>query len=498
MEKIATNDLRSRMIAKSQSKDVSASLMSNQAEIEENTPTPNIPKPPDPESSKGNEAAQEKSLVPVEATSTEGGQEKALTKQDQPDFHLDHAERLDPQKFPNPPVGETKYFPTTIQNVTFLLNGYGIKVKYNVIKKEPEIIVPGLACSLDNASSSKMTQIKSLARQNGLSTTGLEDMILAIADRNQFNPVATWIKSKPWDGEDRLQKFYDTLTEREDYPTYLKEILVKRWMISAIAAIFMPQGFKCRGVLTLQGKQGAGKTSWFRSLVPDNQLRESVLKLDQRMDAGDKDCIIAAATHWIVELGELEGSFSRNMDRLKGFLTNDIDKVRIPYARCASVFPRRTVFSASVNETRFLVDSTGNSRWWTIPVTSINYQHQLEMQQIWAQFLVEYENGEQWWLTTEEEDLLEALNQDHRVVSVIEERVLPVLDLSRKNEDGLPAMTATELLIKLGFKHATNPQAKECGSILRHHLGEPKKIKGIMKWRIPIAKQPDFTKIDEF
>jgi putative DNA primase/helicase len=359
-------------------------------------------------------------------------------------------------------------------------------------------VVPGLVTTIDNAESIALTQIKSLARQNGMSVTGLEDTILAIADRNQYNPVANWIKSKPWDGHDRLQSFYDTLTEREDFPNQFKELLIKRWMISGVAALFEPVGFRSRGVLTIQGPQSAGKTSWIAALIPDPTLRESSVKLDHHLDAGNKDSQIAAATHFLIEIGELESSFRRDVARLKGFITSDCDKIRLPYARSASVFPRRSVFAATVNDTRFLVDTTGNTRWWVIPVTKINYQHQLDMQQIWAQFTVEYEKGEQWWLTPEEEGLLEMLNRDHRVVSVIEERLMPVLDLSRKNEEGLPAMTPTEVLMKIGYKTVINQQAKECGALLREHLGEPKKIQGYMKWRIPFAKQDDIVKIEDY
>ena len=396
----------------------------------------------------------------------------------------------------HPPSGDSKTIPATIPNVSYLLKGYGITVGYNVIKKELQFSVPGLVCTPDNADAVAMTQIKSLARLCNISVASIEEVLAAIADRHQFNPVATWIKSEKWDGIDRLPEFYDTLTVEDDFPKEFKERLIYRWMISGVAAVIKPQGFKSRGVLTLQGRQSLGKTSWIAALVPDVALRESVVKLDHHLDAGDKDSKISAVTHWIVEIGELESSFSRNVSRLKGFITSDYDKIRVPYGRTTSNYPRKTVFSATVNDSRFLVDSTGNSRFWVIPVTKIDYQHGLDMQQIWAQFAVEYENGEQWWLTPAEEQILETYNNNHRVISVIEERVMPILDLSRKGEDGLSAMTPTALLMKIGYKSVSNPQAKECGSLLRQHLGEPKKINGYQKWRIPFAIQQDITRLD--
>jgi putative DNA primase/helicase len=469
------------------------------AETESPQPPPSPPKPPIPKLNKEEEPPDvaAEAMEQMTTSVTQAHQETELTESRLQDFHLDQAERLMTESFPHPPNEGSRSVPATIPNVQHLLDGYNIKARYNVIKKAPEFVIPGLVSTVDNADNVALVQVKSLARLCGLSVSTIEEVILAIADRHQYNPVANWIMSKPWDGIDRLQAFYDTLTVKEGFLNQFKECLMRRWMISAVAAVLKPQAFKTRLVLTLQGDQGIGKTSWFASLVSDISLRESVIKLDQRMDAGDKDCVIAAATHWIVELGELEGSFRRNIDRLKGFLTNDVDKVRIPYARSASVFPRRTVFGASVNDDKFLVDPTGNTRWGVIPVTKINYNHGLDMQQVWAQVVTLYESGEQWWLTPGEEAFLEEQNRNYSVVSVVEERVMQVLDLTRKGENGLPAMTPSELLMRIGYKSVTNPQAKECAALLRRHLGESKRIRGSDKWRIPFAKGPDFVNFDD-
>ena len=172
---------------------------------------------------------------------------------------------------------------------------------------------------------------------------------------------------------------------------------------------------------------------------------------------------------------------------MKGFLTSDCDKIRQPYARTYSEYQRRTVFFASVNQSDFLVDMTGNSRWWTVPVSKINYQHGIDMQQLFAQLAEDFGNGKQWWLTRQEEELLEACNIEHKRVSVIRERLLEKVDLDLIGKDGNPAMSASEVLAKLDYLKPTNPQCRECGGILRELFGEPKKIRGIYKWRIPLT-----------
>lgn len=109
------------------------------------------------------------------------------------------------------------------------------------------------------------------------------------------------------------------------------------------------------------------------------------------------------------------------------------------------------------------------------------------MQQLWAQMAVEFNAGEQWWLTREEEAMLEEHNKQHRSISVIAERVLGAVDLKRVGENGLRAMSPSELLIKLDIKNPTNSQCKECAAVLREYVGESKRINGINKWYIPFA-----------
>ena len=413
------------------------------------------------------------------------------------DFFLDKAEPMPPKNFPNQPAENARNIPATIPNVLALLRHYKIIARYDMIKKKDEFIVPGVVGTTDNIDAVSLENIVSLMRLNNISSSRLEPTLLAIADRHPYNPVATWINSKPWDGVDRLGIFYQTLVTTEDFDQDFKNMLIFRWLLSAVAAVFKPQGFKARGVLTLQGDQSLGKTTWFSNLIPDDALRDKAIKTDHHMDAGEKDSKIAAATHWIVEIGELESSFRRDIARLKGFITADSDKVRLPYGRTTSNFPRRTVFCATVNDARFLVDATGNTRWWTIPVVDVDYEHpHIDMQQVWAQVAVAFHKGERWWLSKEEEQQLENFNNDHRVINVVEEELMTHLDLSRKNDAKLPAMTATEVLQKLGFKHITNNQAKECASVLRRCLGNPKKIQGYMKWRVPVINKTNFD--DDF
>ncbi len=366
-----------------------------------------------------------------------------------------------------------------------MLEQNGIMARYNVIKKKSEISIPGMSLTMDNADNVSMTHIISLATLNGMRTDLVPGFVEAIADRHAYNPMEVWIRSKPWDGKDRLPAYYGTLQAKEGFPPGLKKVYMYRWALSIVAAALKPSGFRCRGVLTLQGPQSLGKTSWGLSLINDPVLRESLIKTDHHLDGGNKDSQIGAITHLIVEIGELESSFKRDVSRLKGFLTADSDKIRRPYARVEAEYPRRTVFYATVNQSDFLVDNTGNSRWWTIPVVKINYEHDIDMQQVFAQLAVDFENGEPWWLNAEEEAQLAAQNKLHQSYSLVGEKLADYVDFDRQPVPEDDAFTATELLDFAGIERPTNQQAKECGAILRQAFGDPKRIQGRDKWRIP-------------
>lgn len=406
-----------------------------------------------------------------------------------PIFDLDNVQSLDPDDFPHK-IDSRNGNPIlrpTIQNVKHLLQRYGITARYNVIAKKLIINIPNLKGSPENFSNTAINHIISLAALNGIPIGQIANFVETIGDENLFNPVADWITSKPWDGVDRLPEIYETLETAEDFPIELKEALLRRWLLSAVAAATLPSGFYGRGVLTLQGPQGIGKTTWIRRLVPDSMMQNELVLLGHHLDPGSKDSQITAVSHWIVEIGELDSSFRKDVARLKGFITTSKDKVRRPYAKADSEYPRRTVFCATVNEVTFLIDQTGNTRWWTMPVTKIDYQHNINLQQLYAQLKDELDQGTPWWLTLEENNMLDEQNLTHRAVSSVQERLLLNLDFDEP-ESGWKYLSATEALQHIGIDHPSNPQCRECGTILREHFGAPKKIQGVFKWRLPMKR----------
>ncbi|OYX56008.1 MAG: hypothetical protein B7Y86_11205 [Brevundimonas subvibrioides] len=393
--------------------------------------------------------------------------------------------------FPDRPPPRSDRPPATIANIEHLLNYAGIEVRYNEVSKRDEIVIPDKPGSRDNVDNVTLTYIISLAAEHHIPTGNVPGFVEAIANKNAYNPVRDWIRSRSWDGTDRLPDVYGTVVHAEGYPDSLKEVILRKWLRS-VAAAATRSNFRSRGVLTLQGAQGAGKSSWIKALISDADLADRMIKLGHHMDPSNKDSLIGAIGFAITEIGELDSSFKKDIARLKGFLTDDTDRVRRPYDRRESSYPRRTVFAATVNEHQFLQDPTGNTRFWTIPVASLNWRHRIDMQQVFAQLAEEVEDGETWWLADDEERLLHELNSRHSTASPVAEQLAERVDIDRIGAKGLDAMSATEVLEWLGFP-LTNPMAREAGAALRNLLGEPKKINGTMKWRVPVRADDGFS-----
>lgn len=398
---------------------------------------------------------------------------------------------------PLPYVENDKGKPSPIiENFMEILDRIGAVVRYNVIKKDEEILIPDESFSTDNAQNATIARIISRCAQFKFPTGNISEYLTYISEQNKYNPVQTWINAYEWDGEDRLSKFLNTVQPKENKKLQsgesLHHVLIKRWMVSAVASALSPNGISSAGVLVFQGGQGLGKTKWFKSLVPDHlDLAKDGLQL--RLD--DKDSVKEALSYWLVELGELDGTFNKSeMAALKAFLTKSSDEMRQAYARKASKFARRTVFFASVNPDRFLKDSTGNRRYWTIACESIDYNHDFDMQQVWAQVYEIHKDGYGYYLTPEELDLLNESNEDFNEVDPIEELIMTRFNWSA-NITEWKWVTVTDALIAIGRNNPTVGDCRKAGASIRK-LNEGKQRKSNGKQLVLCPPKIDYFQSD--
>src|SRR5882757_1164729 len=119
----------------------------------------------------------------------------------------------------------------TYDNLKILLDVDRVVLRYNVMKKETEIIIPGQKFTSDNYYNASATWIMNRMRKIEMTTGNFMDLVEFLADQHVYNPVEDWIKSKSWDGKSRLADLFATitLTYSEDQPAM--EAFIYKWML---------------------------------------------------------------------------------------------------------------------------------------------------------------------------------------------------------------------------------------------------------------------------
>lgn len=306
----------------------------------------------------------------------------------------------------------------TTANVKAVLDHEKVITRYNQMTKELEVIVPNVSSVPDESSNSNQTAAIDLLVKHGVPHARAPEQINAIAASNPYCPVRQMIESRSWDGTPRFDSFMAQIKtpHRQEAALYFR-----KWLIQAIAAVYLLDGLSAAGMLALTGPQGIGKTQLIRLLA--STVNDSFLE-GATLDPSNKDSVMTIASHWIVELGELDATFRKSdLAQLKAFITRKLDKFRRPYAKKDSEFPRRTVFAGTVNDAEFLHDNTGNRRFWVVQVDDIHIDRSLDIQQLWAEAKTWYDAGETWHFNQQEQLSLNQHNSQFEVLDPVVERI---------------------------------------------------------------------------
>lgn len=365
----------------------------------------------------------------------------------------------------------------TIENLEAIFKERSIRCRYNVISKRILVDIPGESYSVENGDEVALALIHSYIIQEEMPTTGYQLHTLRIADRNQYNPVLDWIKSKSWDGQDRMESLYATIVSSEPEA---KNLLIRRWLITAMC-MAMREGVDSAGCLVLQGPQDLGKTWWAKKLV-SKELMDELIRTDATIDPSDKDSVSQLISYWIVELGEIGATFAKaELQALKGFITRNHDVMRRPYGVGDKRYPRRTALIASVDQDIFLHDTAGNRRFWTIPCTSIDSYHDIDMQQLWAQVMALVEGGETHHLHPDEKAHIARINRSHTQIEPIIEKIREKYDFSQYATDW---KSATEIAEEIGYKNVTQRETRIISAFLKKCPVEVRVTDGYTKYKL--------------
>lgn len=308
----------------------------------------------------------------------------------------------------------TKKPPFTIEALEDYLKGKNIKYRLNEITHK--IDIEGMESENKeqiqaNIYAILFSELQCLFNKS-CTQNNIRDYLAVLASRNCYNPILDDLEKITWDEKDRITELYEIMEIPED--DGLSKTLIFKWLWQCLSMLHNnpDEPFGADGCLVLQGEQGIGKTTLFRTLAMEQKYFKSGTSIEFR----DKDTYIRALSCWIAELGEIESTFKSDVERLKAFITQEQDEFRRPYGRGDETPLRRTSLCGTCNSTEFLLDTTGNRRWWTVPVNNINLEKlkKLNVPQLWKQIQVYVELDLQGFrLTPEERAELNKRNTQH-------------------------------------------------------------------------------------
>lgn len=284
----------------------------------------------------------------------------------------------------------------TWEMLSIELASRGWAAEFNLISQEVEI---NATTSISNRPMSMDDVITVLhsdlsGKYKGCSLDTLHAYVNYIAREFAFNPVVNYLQGLKWDGKSRREELFELMGIPEE--DTLSRTLVFKWLLQCVAMLYNDEEnpFGAEGVLVLNGGQGIGKTSLFRRLA----LRPQWFGEGATIKDNDKDTLRRCITRWITELGEVESTLKSDISALKAFVTSDTDVYRTPYARADRKAARRTSLCATCNSDRYLIDTTGNRRWWSVPLSKpmdFDKIQQFNAEQLWAEVFMIVSNLEQ-------------------------------------------------------------------------------------------------------
>ena len=204
-----------------------------------------------------------------------------------------------------------------------------------------------------------------LARQNKrVSKDVAFDVVVQVARQNEYNPVTDYLdhvsKNVAPAYIDRLATTYLRPEDAHLSEPTLYDEMLRKTLIAAVARAY-DEGCKFDNACVIIGDQGARKSTFWSVLGGE-------FFSDALRDINGKDSLQVLANSWIMEWAELEAITNKKMaGDIKSFLSQSTDVYRVPYGKVAEKFKRRGIIVGTSNKTDgFLVDETGNRRFWCI------------------------------------------------------------------------------------------------------------------------------------
>jgi predicted P-loop ATPase len=258
------------------------------------------------------------------------------------------------------------------------------------------------------------------------SRADVRNALNAIAMRQAYHPIRDYLNGLTWDGVPRLDTLFIYYMGAED-SGYVRAV-TRKSLVAAVARVMTP-GCKYDYMLVLIGGQGIKKTSLLHMLAVKPEWFSDSLKTFDGQKAQE-----AVRGKWILEIADMQTFEKSEINAAKSFITQQSDYYRPAFGEEMKDFPRQCVFFGTSNDFECLRDPTGGRRFWPIVADQQGRQKNLEsdlpveLDQIWAEAVVRWAQGEPLYLTPEFEAVAAAHQELHRESHPWEDLIREYLD----------------------------------------------------------------------
>lgn len=238
----------------------------------------------------------------------------------------------------------------------------------------------------------------------------------------RYNPFREYLGSLPeWDGHsdpDYIGQLCATVHTTSPAGFFHKYF--EKWFVGLIPAM-LDSAQTNQVVLIFTGPQGTYKSTFFRELLPP-ELRDYFLSKTDPLRM-DKDARLALSEFALICLEEIGTMTPRELDTIKGIITQTIVSERAPYQHTKESRPHIASFCGTSNETALFGDRTGLRRWLAFQIESIDRPN-FDYRGLYSQAFYLYRHGFQYWFDAHDIAALAPHMEQFKEPNLEEEQIL--------------------------------------------------------------------------
>lgn len=292
-----------------------------------------------------------------------------------------------------------------------------------------------------------------------------------LAVKNSHHPVRAMLEAlPPWDGVGRIARLFIDYMGAAD--AELMREFGRIFATAAVARIIDP-GCKYDQLIVLEGAQGTGKSTAVRILAMEDEWFSDAPFIS--LDAKEQMEVLQG--RWIFEIAELDGIHKAEAGRLKHAISKQVDSGRPAYGRYREDRPRQCVLIGTTNDEQYLLDPTGNRRFWPVKTGKIRLDEiERDREQIWAEALVAYRKNPDLRLP----EHLWAAAADEQEERETEDPLIDNLStIVGRTEGGVEKITTREIFahLKTETAHQNIGMTRRIAAGMRKHGWETKRIR---------------------